>query len=281
MFSNVDYSFRSGIPKNYYHLKTKVFEDWDIPPWELKINSDRKVGSGSFGTVYEAMWRGTKVIAKVINKDVPEGKKSLCIREFDTLTKVHHPNIVQILGYIKDPFIIVMEYLPNGNLTDYLIQKIPNTTKKLHICLDLLKALAYLHNRRPHHVIHRDIKPSNVVISQSGRAKLVDFGLSRILDYEVHEDTAELTNEVGTKKYMAPELATEKRYTTNIDIWSCGVLFYDMFPNVREYQQIIQMHMLTQKPCERTSAIVLINIFEKLLEDRMNYCLPFHFCQYP
>lgn len=281
MFSNVDYSFRSGIPKNYYHLKTKVFEDWDIPPWELRINSDLKVGSGSFGTVFEARWRGAKVIAKVINEDVPDGKKNLCIREFDTLTKVHHPNIVQILGYIKDPFIIVMEYLPNGNLTDYLLQKKPSTTKKLHICLDILRALAYLHNRRPHHVIHRDIKPSNVVISQSGRAKLVDFGLSRILDYDVHEDTEELTNEVGTKKYMAPELASQKRYTTAIDIWSCGVLLYDMFPSVREYQQIIQMHMLTQTPHERSSAIVLINIFEKLLEDRMNYCLPFHFCQYP
>ena len=279
MFSNVDYSFRSGIPKKYYHLKTKVFEDWDIPPWELKINTNRKVGSGSFGTVFEATWRGSKVIAKVINDDVPEGKKSLCIREFDTLTKVHHPNIVQILGYIKEPFVVVMEYLPNGNLTDYLLQKGPNTKKKLCICLDILRALAYLHNRRPHYVIHRDIKPSNVVISQSGRAKLVDFGLSRILDYEVHDDTYELTNEVGTKKYMAPELATEKMYTTSIDIWSCGVLFNDIFPDSKEYKQIIKMHMLANNPQERTSALALINIFEKILDDRMTLCLPLDFCK--
>ncbi len=281
MFSNVDYSFRSGIPKNYYKLKNKVFEDWDIPPWELYINMKQMVGSGSFGTVYEAKWRGTKVIAKVINEDVPDNKKVLCIKEFDTLTKVHHPNIVQILGYIHDPFVIVMEYLPNGNLIDYLSRKNPSTKKKLNICLDILKALAYLHNRKPHHVIHRDIKPSNVVISQSGRAKLVDFGLSRILDYDVHGDTNELTNEVGTKKYMAPELSSQKRYTTSIDIWSCGVLFYDIFPTHRNYQHIINMHMLTKNPNERSSAVMLIHIFEGVLDDHLNCCLLVNFCQYP
>ena len=95
------------------------------------------------------------VVAKVINRNICEARKNLVMREFEIMTKLHHPNIVQFLGYIDYPFIIVMEYIPKGDLQ----KNIPKLKKseKLLITNDILRALAYIHNRLPHSLIHRKI----------------------------------------------------------------------------------------------------------------------------
>ena len=277
MFSNENYSFRSGIPKKYYHLKTKNFSDWEIPPWELSIDTKKKVGEGSFGKVYMASWRKTDVIAKVIHVDVPQNKKMLCIREIDTLTKVHHPNVVQILGYIDSPFVIVMEHLPNGNLRDYIQNNAVGRNKRLSICLDVLKALGYLHNRRPMYVIHRDIKPTNIVMSKSGRAKIVDFGLSRFGNapgtiYNGDSvDDSELTDNVGTTRYVAPEVINGHDYTTKVDIWSAGIVFKELLPSLK----IIDDHMLKRNPGERMEALDLVPLFHDEKSKRIS-CIQYN-----
>ena len=115
---NSDVSLHSGIPKQFYGLKNKNFGDWEIPPWELYIFENRVLGEGTFSKVYLAKWRETFVVAKVINRDFVDFKKYLIEREIDIMTKLHHPNIVQFLGYIDDPFILIMEYIPNGNLKE-------------------------------------------------------------------------------------------------------------------------------------------------------------------
>ena len=265
MFLGLNESYRSGIPKRYYHLKNKNFSEWEIPPWELYVDTTRKVGEGSFGEVYMAKWRETPVIAKVAHKEISDIQKSLCIREFDTLTKVHHPNVVQLIGYVSEPFIIVMEYLPGGNLeTQNLSWK-----KKVNVCVDILRALAYLHNRKPEQIIHRDIKPSNVVLSKSGRAKLVDFGLSRIAEISLPSQTnEELTGSVGTLRYMAPEAKSKKQYSHKIDIWSAGVLMKTLLPN----EKIIDRYMLQEDPSNRLEALELVKLFYQLKNQSFLYC---------
>lgn len=119
MFSGKDYSLYDGIPKEFRAIRNKEFNDWEIPPWELVLDPDIILGEGKFGKVYLGEWRKTKVAAKIINDSVKLGHKDNYIKEFDTMSKTHHPNIVQLLGYVENPFIIVMEYLPNGNLLDY------------------------------------------------------------------------------------------------------------------------------------------------------------------
>ena len=114
--NNLDYKLYDGIPIKYFDLKYKIFKDWEIPPWELFIFQDRKLGEGTFSIVYLAKWRETFVVAKVIKKEEISVKKFLIEREINIMTKLHHPNIVQFLGYIDNPFIIVMEYIPNNNL---------------------------------------------------------------------------------------------------------------------------------------------------------------------
>ena len=129
----LDNSVHSGIPKQFYYLKDKNFGDWEIVPWELYIYNNL-LGEGTFSKVYLAKWRETLVVAKVIKDDV---NKELIMREIDIMSKLHHPNIVQFLGYIDNPFIIVMEYIPNNNLSNS-IKKLKKN-EKINIMKDILR----------------------------------------------------------------------------------------------------------------------------------------------
>jgi len=105
-----DISLHDGVPKRFYTIRDKEFGDWEIPPWELFIYENELLGEGSFSKVYLAKWRETLVVAKVLDENICKQKKELVLREFNTMTKLHHPNIVQFLGYIDNPFILIMEY---------------------------------------------------------------------------------------------------------------------------------------------------------------------------
>ena len=290
MFSDIDYSLYDGIPKCYQCLRNYKFEEWEIPPWNLIIMSELLLGEGQFGKVYKGKWNHTDVVVKVVNDKLSEEKKQLFFSELNVMTQCHHPNIVQILGYIKEPFMIVMEYLPNGDLLEFIKKNNIFKNRKLDICLDILKAICYLHNRKPNYIVHRDIKPQNILISSSGRAKIGDFGLSRLffnnlnrklsgdlnsfLDEEKKEK--DLTINVGSVRYMAPEMKSNQFYSYKIDIWSCGVIFYELFENERynpEYgflwricptsiKDIIVNKMIRDDPNYRYNACELISLFE-------------------
>ena len=286
-------SLHSGIPKCYYHLKNKNFGDWQIPPWELFIFKDRLLGEGAFSKVYLAKWRETFVVAKVINSELLELKKFLIEREIDIMTKLHHPNIVQFLGYIESPFIIVMEYIPNGNLE----KRIPYLKKsqKIKIMLNILQGLTYLHNRLPYSLIHRDIKPTNIVLTASNFAKITDFGLSKFhcfengltnLEFNTIEFKKEsgryleLTDCVGTERYMAPEMKEYiNDYTNKVDIYSTGILLYELFENKKhipgqkfhwfycpkKIRKVIVECMLQKNPDDRWSALTILKYLNKIL----------------
>ena len=293
-------SLHGGIPKQYYHLKEKKFGDWEIPPWELFIFTKRLLGEGSFAKVYLSKWRETFVVAKVINPNICKKEKELVLREFEIMAKLHHPNIVQFLGYIDDPFIIVMEYIPNGNLLENITKHNLSKTQKKNIMRDILQGLAYIHNRLPYSLIHRDIKPTNILLTNSKVAKITDFGLSKFNniyksisennlttsnEYISHNNLdnnyslfKDLTTNVGTERYMAPEINNKQPYNNKIDIYSCGILLYEMFENKRyligdkfvwyytpkKIKTIILNNMLCKSPNERSDSLSLLKTYNKL-----------------
>jgi serine/threonine protein kinase len=254
-----DISLHGGVPKQFYTVKDKEFGDWEIPPWELFIYQNEVLGEGSFSKVYLAKWRETLVVAKVIDENICNQKKGLVLREFNTMTKLHHPNIVQFLGYIDNPFIIVMEYIPKGDL----LTNIPklSKTQKINIMKDILKGLVYIHNRKPYSLIHRDVKPTNVLLTNSKVAKITDFGLSKL--------------PIGTERYMAPETRSSN-YDNKIDIYSCGIMLYEMFENKRyipntnmqwfwtpkKIKKIIINNMLCENPDDRSEALTILTLLE-------------------
>lgn len=254
-----DISLHGGIPKKFYHLKNKEFDEWEIAPWELTISTDNLIGYGTWANVYLAEWRKTTVVAKVLKNNVDTEAKKLIIKEFNNMTKMHHPNIVQLFGYVEEPFIIVMEYFQNGDLYKNLNKL--SLKQKIKIAKDILKGLVYIHERRPMGLIHRDLKLRNILLTNSYTAKIGDFGLStfaidniiritsnnNLQNLDKCEDNKvknnivtvsgplieslelyDLTDNVGTQRYMAPEMQT-KFYNNKVDIYSCGILFYELF----------------------------------------------------
>ncbi len=299
MFIDKDYSYYDGFPKRYSYIRNKNFGDWEIPPWNLLVDRNQVLGKGNFGIVYKAFWNHTEVVAKVINENISDEKKQLFLKELDVLTKIHHPNIVQVLGYVSDPFIIVMEYLPKGDLHKYRYNNRLTIIQKLIICTDVLKALVYLHNRKPEHIVHRDLKPQNIVLSASGRAKIADFGISRIINSnlkqklkssssneikgiviewvkEFKEDSSELTKFVGSYRYMSPEIKNGEEYNYKVDIWSTGIIFAELFEELRysdnfywrktpeDIRELIIKYMLREQPVDRLNSKELLDHFLRL-----------------
>ena len=287
---NSDLSLHGGVPKEYYNIKNKIFNDWEIPPWELFIFNNRLLGKGSFANVYLAKWRGTFVVAKVINPEICKQKKELVLREIEIMTKLHHPNIVQFLGYIDRPFIIIMEYIPNNDLLSFINLKKLKKSEKKNIMRDILQGIVYIHNRQPYSLIHRDIKPTNILLTNSKVAKITDFGISKFYNkrnYDLSNNHLceiiyenELTKDVGTERYMAPELKNNNtNYTNKIDIYSCGILLYELFENKRynpkegfkwyytpkKIKKLILNDMLPNDPNNRKSALDILNNYNDFI----------------
>ena len=229
---------------------------WVIAPSSIQV-SDTLLGRGKFGCVYLGNWLGTPVAMKHLNEDIQDEVKELVQKEFSTMTRIHHPNVCQLLGFTKEPFMIVMEYFENGNLQDYLEKKELKPAERIGIVVDILRGLTYLHSRHPEQVVHRDIKPENLLVSKSGRIKIADFGLSKILrDKNPIQDFR-----VGTEKYMSPEMKFCQPYNEKTDIWSLGIVLRELFTNkCKEVRESINL-MLQTNPLKRPSAQNLLEFF--------------------
>lgn len=225
-------------------MDISISGEWEIDQCEITLINI--IGRGSFGIVYKALWRGTTVAVKIVDAtihDINEFRMELV-----AYTKLHHPNIVQLLGActLQKPYYIVLEYMSNGNLSSH----IPNMSidQKLEICKDIAKGLAYLHNRKPQCLIHRDLKPDNILITASGKAKLSDFGISSF--QEDANDEYEMTGETGTYRYMAPEVIRHEAYNSSVDIFSFGMIMFRIFEDNTPFmhytlKQVIHSYAVT------------------------------------
>ena len=294
MFKNMyenNISVHGGIPKQFYHLKNKEFNEWEIAPWELIIDTNKLLGHGNWANVYLAEWRKTTVVAKVLKNNLDVHSKYLIIKEFNNMTKMHHPNIVQLFGYIEEPFVIVMEYFQNGDLYNNLNKL--SLKQKIKITNDIIKGIIYIHERKPIGLIHRDLKLRNILLTNSYTAKIGDFGLSTfaidniiktasnndLSNMECKRDnteTLDLTNNVGTGRYMAPEIRTNN-YNNKVDIYSCGILLFELFTNklyindwITKYcklnNHLIKLinEMVSISPNDRPSALMVMSKFNKI-----------------
>ncbi|OHS97467.1 AGC family protein kinase [Tritrichomonas foetus] len=195
-----------------------MFQDYDL------LNM---IGEGSFGRVYKARRRytGRLVAIKLINKLGQNAEDIITLRrEIDILSKVNHPNIMKMIDVFETDtnFCIVTE-LARGDLFQVIDdeQILPESALK-PIAAQLVSALCHLHKS---HIIHRDLKPQNILVGANGSIKVCDFGFARALS----QTTLMLTSIKGTPLYMAPELVQEQPYNESIDIWSLGIILYELF----------------------------------------------------
>ena len=182
------------------------------------------VGSGAFATVKKVIHKLTgQIRALKIIKKSEEGDKKKLILEVDILSKLVHPNIMQIFEYYEDKtfFYIITEYCAGGELFKSIIEKGSFTEiDASYIMKQLLSAVSYIHSNN---IVHRDLKPENILLdTDEGKniIKIIDWGTARYYD-----KNKKMNRISGTPYYIAPEVLKEN-YDEKCDIWSCGVILY-------------------------------------------------------
>jgi eukaryotic-like serine/threonine-protein kinase len=210
-----------------------------------------KLGSGGMGAVYKATDLKLKrlVAIKFLSKPWSAEHKSRFIREARAAAALDHPNICATYEFGEsqdDGFFIVMAYCPGQNLRDRLLLGPASIAETVPIVIQIAEALASAHG---HGVLHRDIKPSNVMLTADGVVKLIDFGLAKVSNDEGLTNTGAF---LGTVPYMSPEQLKGRPLDPRTDVWSWGVLTYEMLAGRRPFRGesdlAIKEAVLTQDP---------------------------------
>ncbi|KAJ5066257.1 hypothetical protein M0811_03590 [Anaeramoeba ignava] len=210
------------------------YNEVDLSEFELK----EEIGKGSFGKVFRAIWRGKEVAVKQIFEEYHVGKYlSEFKREALILSRMRHPNIVLFMAASTKPpnVFLVTEYLKEGSLYHSLQKKtFPNSEQiRIKIAKDIALGLNYLHLTKPKPVIHRDLKSLNVLLDQHQNAKVADFGMSKIKEHSL-----ELSKFRGTPCWMAPEIFRCEKYSEKVDIYSYGVVLWELITRKVPYRQV-------------------------------------------
>nr|WNT99856.1 chitin elicitor receptor kinase 1 [Gymnema sylvestre] len=184
-----------------------------------------KIGQGGFASVFYGELRGEKAAIKQM--DMQASKEFLA--ELKVLTHVHHLNLVRLIGYcVEGSLFLVYEYIENGNLSQHLrcSDREPlSWATRVQIALDSARGLEYIHEHTVPVYIHRDIKSANILIDANFRAKVADFGLTKLTEV----GSASLhTRLVGTFGYMPPEYAHCGDVSPKIDVYAFGVVLYEL-----------------------------------------------------
>ena len=187
-----------------------------IPREELELV--QRIGQGHFGTVFRAKWRMQEVAAKRLSQEERN-------KEAEFLSRLNHPNIVRFLGVADEhlDFFLILEFCEGGSLRSYLDE---HRGQKLGLLFydwatEVAKAIEYLKEKQ---VVHKDVKSPNLLITTGNILKLADFGLAK----NIHITTSRAT-ETASYPWMAPELLRDSKLSPSYDIYSYGVVCWELW----------------------------------------------------
>jgi len=210
----------------------------------------QELGEGAFGKVYKGEVMGlygenavSKVAIKTLKENAVPKTQNDFRREVDMMSELRHPNIVCLLGVVmkQEPMCMLFEYMPLGDLHEYLIQHSPHSDmsvisdddgsvkileygEMLHIATNIASGMEYLAS---HHFVHRDLAARNILVGDNLAVKISDFGLSRDIyssDYYRVQSKSLLP-----VRWMPPEAIMYGKFTTESDIWAFGVVLWEIF----------------------------------------------------
>ncbi|CAM0901585.1 unnamed protein product [Alopecurus aequalis] len=194
-----------------------------------------KFASGSSGDLYRGTYHGMDVAIKYLRAEhVNDSSNVEFLQEIMILRSVKHENVVRYYGACTKhrKYLIVTEYMPGGNLYDFLHKK--NNTLELsvilRIAIGISKGMDYLHRNN---IIHRDLKTANLLIGNGQVVKIADFGVSRYRSQE-----GDMTAETGTYRWMAPEVINHKAYDHRADVFSFAIVLWELVTSKIPYENL-------------------------------------------
>ena len=208
----------------------------------------RELGRGGMGLVYEAHERlsGRPVALKVMHDKVAASDRGrqLFLSEMSILGTLDHPNVVRLLAGFEhqSQFVMVLELI-RGQTLRQLIRTAGRLawTDAVAIARQVLQGLAAAHERSPP-VVHRDLKPVNVMVTYEGVAKVMDFGIAKVVQGETHA-----TTDVGTMRYMSPEQIDGRLIDARSDLYAVGLLLYEMLTGAPPFRSQSTRELLTMQ----------------------------------
>ncbi|XP_059292150.1 G-type lectin S-receptor-like serine/threonine-protein kinase SD2-5, partial [Lycium ferocissimum] len=236
-----------GMPTRFSYDDLKTATD----------NFTKKLGQGGFGSVFEGcLEHGTKIAVKCLD-GIGQVKKSF-LAEVEAIGSIHHVNLVQLIGFCaeKSHRLLVYEFMSNGSLEKWIYHGKQELTLdwncRRKIIQDIAKGLAYLHEECRQKILHLDIKPPNILLDDKHNAKLSDFGLSKLIDWNQSQVRTTMR---GTPGYLAPEwrngVITEK-----VDVYSFGIVILEILSGRRHFEA-----------SESEDQKVMLNLFRKKAEE--------------
>eukprot|EP01127_Copromyxa_protea_P021938 TRINITY_DN7674_c0_g1_i1.p1 TRINITY_DN7674_c0_g1~~TRINITY_DN7674_c0_g1_i1.p1 ORF type:complete len:569 (-),score=106.76 TRINITY_DN7674_c0_g1_i1:7-1713(-) len=208
------------------------------------------IGSGNFGVVWSGNCRGMDVAVKILNnQSLDENGLKEFEKEVSFMRQLRHPNIVLFMGACLDigHLAIVTEFLPKGDLHTILHDPRYQLSfvTKCKMAKDITSGMAWLHNFNPK-IIHRDLKPSNLLVDENFRVKLCDFGLSVCNRKDYIQDT---DRAIGTPLWMAPEVLTGQPLDEKADVYSYGIVLWELFTQTEPYEEHTQYQGFVKAVC--------------------------------
>ncbi|XP_042020901.1 calcium/calmodulin-regulated receptor-like kinase 2 isoform X3 [Salvia splendens] len=198
------------------------------------------LGQGSFGPVYKATMPAGEVVAvKVLASDSKQGEKEFQT-EVSLLARLHHKNLVNLVGYCVDKgqHMLVYEFMSNGSLENLIYNDVEQALSwedRIQIALDISHGIDYLHDGAVPPVIHRDLKSANILLDRYMRAKVADFGLSK----EEHFDGRN-SGLKGTYGYIDPMYISTNNFTTKSDVYSFGILLFELITAIHPHKNLME-----------------------------------------
>ncbi|XP_042520958.1 serine/threonine/tyrosine-protein kinase HT1 [Macadamia integrifolia] len=202
-----------------------------------------KFATGAHSRIYHGIYKDEPVAMKILSPPDDDENRAIAARlekqftrEVTHLSHLHHQNVIKLVAAFKDPpaFCVITKYISRGSLREFLHKlehKSLSLQKLIAIALEIARGMEYIHSQG---VIHRDLKPENILLDEDFHVKIADFGIAC---EEAYCDT--LVEDQGTFRWMAPELIKHKAYGRKVDIYSFGLILWEMVAGTIPYEGML------------------------------------------
>ncbi|XP_042465200.1 putative leucine-rich repeat receptor-like serine/threonine-protein kinase At2g19230 [Zingiber officinale] len=263
---------QNGFPKqadNSLRLENRQFTYIELQ--NITNNFQKILGKGGFGSVFHGRLEdGTQVAVKMLSQSSSQGTKEF-LAEAQHLTRVHHRNLVSLVGYCNEVnhLALVYEFMSQGTLQDHLRGRANNDRalswrQRLHIAIDAAQGLEYLQKGCKPPLVHRDVKSGNILLSETMEAKIADFGLSKAFLSEANSHISTVV--VGTPGYLDPEYYNTFQLSEKSDVYSYGVVLLELITGLPPIVPGTENVLLVQWVLQRLSRGIIEDVVDPKLE---------------